>query len=244
MPSLAQLAWRSGGKPNGGTADQFGATAVDRDYAATLIAVPVRNCDLRPLQTSPLTLRLSCLLFYRKPPSLAPVLSLPSPFVRLRLFFFLHRCGFCKYWRNMAAVSAHMLTCWGVINWCMCWPINEEEEGKLWPLDSHLHHHHQPKQAATTVISSETHHWYPAAAMLPENVPQWGMTSSSVVSAQVITNEWHNVIDTMLQQARHFNTTRHYIKRCNEKSTNRLVVPNIFEWEPLFLSIYKPTDSH
>ncbi|KAF1388995.1 hypothetical protein PFLUV_G00068830 [Perca fluviatilis] len=39
---LAQLACRSE-EPNGGRADQFGATAVDRDYAATLIAVSAEH---------------------------------------------------------------------------------------------------------------------------------------------------------------------------------------------------------
>ena len=109
---LAQLAWCSG-EPNGGRADQFGATAVDRDYAATLIAASVRNCGLRHRRSSRLTGSLSALTRYRRAASIAPgflqtSLSLCSlaPFFPLSLsfFFFCADAGFCKYWRNMAAV--------------------------------------------------------------------------------------------------------------------------------------------
>lgn len=97
---LAQLAWRSG-EPNGGRADQFGATAVDRDYAATLIAASVRNCGLRHRRTSRLTGRLSALTRYRRAASIAPgllqtSLSLCSLAPFFPFFFFCADAGFCK----------------------------------------------------------------------------------------------------------------------------------------------------
>lgn len=180
---LAQLAWRSG-DPNGGRADQFGASAVDRDYAATLIAASVRICGLRHRRTSRLTGCLSAFTFYRKSASTARAFllsDLPSPFVRVRLFF-LHRCGFCKYWRNMAAVWS-----WPVI--CAHIEVSRSEaagragrragseEGKLWPLAGHLHHHHQPKQAAAdqhnSFIYRETLKTPCCCFLLPEE--GWGV---------------------------------------------------------------------